>query len=75
MKLMYLTITGPSIALVVGIVSKNMQETKKAYSRGAKKRILRYIEDTLEYGILFPMMTFLIISFMMQIRFEIKKQE
>ena len=52
-----------------------MQEHKKACVRGAVKRILRYIEDTLECDISFLMMTFLIISFMMQIRFETKKQE
>ncbi|CAL0335161.1 unnamed protein product [Lupinus luteus] len=52
-SLRFLCNSRPGIAFAVGVVSRFMNEPKKSHMLAAK-RILRYIQGTLSYGILFP---------------------
>ncbi|XP_047340029.1 uncharacterized mitochondrial protein AtMg00810-like [Impatiens glandulifera] len=51
-SLIYLTITRPDIAYVVGVVSRYMQEPRKTHLEEAKK-ILKYINTSLDIGLLY----------------------
>ena len=49
----YLCNSRPEIAYAVGIISRFMSEPRASHLLEAK-RVMRYINETLEYGILFP---------------------
>lgn len=49
---MYLTATRPSILYAVSLVSRFMEKPKETHWQ-ATKRILRYVNGTKEYGILY----------------------
>lgn len=49
----YICDTRPDLEYIVGMVNKFVQKTKLSHLT-ATKGILRYIRDTLDYGILFP---------------------
>ncbi|KAL0303045.1 UNVERIFIED_CONTAM: Retrovirus-related Pol polyprotein from transposon TNT 1-94 [Sesamum radiatum] len=51
-SLIYLTLTRPDISFGVGVMSRYMQNPKKSHLE-AVHRILRYVKDTLSYGIIF----------------------
>ncbi|KAI3789909.1 hypothetical protein L2E82_02715 [Cichorium intybus] len=51
-SLIYLTLTRPDIAFVVGLLSRFMQNPRKPHL-DAIRRVLRYIKSTINYGILF----------------------
>ena len=51
-SLIYLTLTRPNIYDVVGVVSRYMQHPKKPHLE-AIRRILRYVKDTMDYGLLY----------------------
>ncbi|TYG65964.1 hypothetical protein ES288_D06G229300v1 [Gossypium darwinii] len=51
-SLRYLTITGPYIMYVVGIVSKYIEKPKQDHLIAAK-RILRYIKGTMDHGLFY----------------------
>jgi hypothetical protein len=51
-SLIYLTLTQPDIAYIVGVASRHMQNPKKPHLE-AVKEILRYVKGTLVYGILY----------------------
>nr|CAD1827361.1 unnamed protein product [Ananas comosus var. bracteatus] len=51
-SLIYLTITRPDIVFAVGLVSHYMQSPRKPHLEAAK-RILNYINSTLDFGLLF----------------------
>ncbi|XP_059276203.1 secreted RxLR effector protein 161-like [Lycium ferocissimum] len=51
-SLIYLTLTRPNISYVVGVMSRYMQNPKKPHLE-AVQRILRYIEGTFGYGIIY----------------------
>ena len=51
-SLIYLTLTWPDIAYSVGVVSRYMSNPKKPHL-DAVKRILRYVKDTINFGILY----------------------
>ena len=48
----YLTLTRPDISYVVGVVSRCMSNLKKSHL-DAVRRILRYVEGTINFGILY----------------------
>jgi len=52
-SLRYMSNNGPNIAYVVGIISRFMSEPRSSHQLVAK-RVMRYINVTLGYGILFP---------------------
>ena len=61
--LLYLTHTRPDIMFSVSIISRFMQNPSK-HHLGAAKRIMRYIQGTLDYGIQYTQVTnFKLISF------------
>jgi hypothetical protein len=51
-SLIYMTITRPDLSYVVGVVSQFMQTPRKPHL-DAVRRILRYIKDTLQCGIVY----------------------
>ncbi|XP_047326473.1 secreted RxLR effector protein 161-like [Impatiens glandulifera] len=51
-SLIYLTITRPDIAYVVGVVSRYIQEPRKPHLEEVKK-ILKYINTSLDIGLLY----------------------
>ncbi|KAF8413659.1 hypothetical protein HHK36_001651 [Tetracentron sinense] len=51
-SLVYLTLTLSNISYVIGVVSQFMQKPKKPYLE-AVRRILRYVKDTFDFGILY----------------------
>ncbi|XP_020233074.1 uncharacterized protein LOC109813326 [Cajanus cajan] len=51
-SLIYLTLTRPDIAYVVGVVSRFMQNPKKPQLEAAR-RILKYVKNTIDYGIFY----------------------
>lgn len=51
-SLIYLTLTRPVISYVVALVSRYMQTPKKSHLE-AIKRILRYIQGIMDFGILY----------------------
>ncbi|CAI8605548.1 unnamed protein product [Vicia faba] len=52
-SLKYICYTRPDLAYNVGIISRFMQKSKVSHLAAAK-RILIYLKETLDYGILFP---------------------
>ncbi|XP_024177774.1 uncharacterized protein LOC112183641 [Rosa chinensis] len=50
--LLYLTTTRPDIMFAASLLSRYMQEPSQIHY-GAAKRVLRYLQDTLDYGILY----------------------
>jgi len=52
-SLRYLCNSRPNIAYVVGIINRFMSEPRASHLLAAK-RVMRYINGTLQYGILFP---------------------
>jgi hypothetical protein len=52
-SLRYLCNSRPDLSFAVGVVSRFVDTPKKSHMT-AVKRILRYVQGTLEYGILFP---------------------
>lgn len=52
-SLRYLCNSRPDIAYAVGIISRFMSEPRAFYPLAAK-RVMKYIKETLEFGILFP---------------------
>lgn len=51
-SLIYLTITRPDISFPVGVVSQFMQKPRKPHL-DAVKRILRYLKNTMNYGLMY----------------------
>lgn len=51
-SLIYLTLTRPDISYPVGVMSRYMQNPKKSHLE-AVRRILRYVKNTLDYGVLY----------------------
>ncbi|KAM6546425.1 hypothetical protein CsatB_027161 [Cannabis sativa] len=49
-SLIYLTLTRPDIFYAVGVVSRYMQQPKKPHLE-VVRRILRYVKDTINYGL------------------------
>ena len=49
-SLIYLTLTRPDISYVVGVVSRYMSNPKKPHL-DAVRRILRFVKDTINFGI------------------------
>jgi len=50
--IIYLTLTRPDISFVVGVMSRYMQNPKKPHLK-AVRRILRYVNNMLDYGIMY----------------------
>ncbi|KAE8680156.1 senescence-associated protein DIN1-like [Hibiscus syriacus] len=50
-SLIYLTLTRPDISYAVGVMSRYMQNPKKPHLE-AVRRILRYVKNTIDYGLL-----------------------
>lgn len=53
-SLIYLTLTRPDIAFIVGVLSRFMQNPRR-YHRATIRRVLRYVKATLDQGIVFNM--------------------
>ncbi|KAE8663053.1 hypothetical protein F3Y22_tig00113123pilonHSYRG00166 [Hibiscus syriacus] len=51
-SLIYLTLTRPDISYAVGVMSRYMQNPKKPHLE-AVRRILRYVKNTIDYGLLY----------------------
>lgn len=51
-SLMYLTVTRPDLAFVVGLASRFMENPTEAHF-AVVKRVLRYVKDTIELGIMY----------------------
>ncbi|KAE8676041.1 hypothetical protein F3Y22_tig00111634pilonHSYRG00007 [Hibiscus syriacus] len=51
-SLIYLTLTRPDISNAVGVMSRYMQNPKKPHLE-AVRRILRYVKNTIDYGLLY----------------------
>ncbi|KAE8698166.1 tir-nbs resistance protein [Hibiscus syriacus] len=51
-SLIYLTLTRPDISYAVGVMSQYMQNPKKPHLE-AVRRILRYVKNTIDYGLLY----------------------
>ncbi|KAE8694951.1 hypothetical protein F3Y22_tig00110761pilonHSYRG00036 [Hibiscus syriacus] len=51
-SLIYLTLTRPDISYAVGVMSRYMQNPKKPHLE-AVRRILRYMKNTIDYGLLY----------------------
>ena len=51
-SLIYLTLTRPDISYAVGVASRYMQQPKKPHLE-AVRRMLRYVKDTINYGLLY----------------------
>ncbi|KAK3009164.1 hypothetical protein RJ639_014064 [Escallonia herrerae] len=51
-SLIYLTLTRPDIAQAVGVVSRFMQAPKKPHLEAAR-RILKYLQGTIDFGIMY----------------------
>jgi hypothetical protein len=51
-SLIYLTLTRPDISYAVGVVSRYMQQPKKPHLE-VVQRILRYVKDTINYGLFY----------------------
>lgn len=51
-SLIFLTLSRPDLSYAVGMISRFMQYPRKLHLE-AVRRILRYIKDTIEYGILY----------------------
>ncbi|KAE8669333.1 hypothetical protein F3Y22_tig00112249pilonHSYRG00290 [Hibiscus syriacus] len=51
-SLIYLTLTRPDISYAVGVMSRFMQNPKKPHLE-AVRRILRYVKNTIDYGLLY----------------------
>lgn len=51
-SLMYLTVTRPDLSFVVGLASRYMEAPTEAHFQ-VVKRVLRYVKDTVELGILY----------------------
>lgn len=52
-SLCFLCNTRPNISYVLGLISRFMCEPKRAHMYAAKS-LLRYLQGTLDYGIMFP---------------------
>ncbi|KAE8708930.1 hypothetical protein F3Y22_tig00110332pilonHSYRG00561 [Hibiscus syriacus] len=51
-SMIYLTLTRPDISYAVGVMSRYMQNPKKPHLE-AVRRILRYVKNTIDYGLLY----------------------
>ncbi|KAE8723067.1 PLAC8 family protein [Hibiscus syriacus] len=51
-SLIYLTLTRPDISYAVGVMSRYIQNPKKPHLE-AVRRILRYVKNTIDYGLLY----------------------
>ncbi|KAE8676544.1 hypothetical protein F3Y22_tig00111584pilonHSYRG00119 [Hibiscus syriacus] len=51
-SLIYLTLTRPDISYAVGVMSRYMKNPKKPHLE-AVRRILRYVKNTIDYGLLY----------------------
>lgn len=52
-SLRYICNTRPDIAYAVGLVSKHMEDPRQSHMTAAK-RILKYLKETLGFGLMFP---------------------
>ena len=55
-SLIYLTITRPDLNYPVGLLSQFMQTPRDIHFDCAK-RVLRYVSDTMDYGVLYALAT------------------
>ncbi|KAE8675430.1 putative RING/U-box superfamily protein [Hibiscus syriacus] len=52
-SLIYLTLTRPDISYAVGVMSRYMQNPKKPHLEAVRRILLRYVKNTIDYGLLY----------------------